>query len=86
MLNENRIDEDSRIYQEIRSHVLSSERYTEAIKDKLTNKAIAELLDISELQEVIEFYEEYIRGESDCYLYDPEDYEEDFDKNFTFIE
>lgn len=71
MLIENRIDNNCRIYQEIWQYIMCSNRYNENIKDKLTDKAIAELLDISELQEIIENYENYEK--------------ENFNENFSFI-
>lgn len=84
MLIEGRVSDQSRIHNELWSIVMSAERYNENLHDRLTDRAIAELMDISELQEVIENYETYQKGERE--LVSDEEYLKDCDKNFSFIQ
>ena len=53
-LIEDRVDYNSCIYDELENYTLSLFNYNEELKERLTRKAIAELLDLSELQEIAE--------------------------------
>ena len=54
MLIEDRIDQDSALYDQLRNYTRAETEYSENLKDKINNRIIAEILDLSILQEIAE--------------------------------
>ena len=54
MLIENRIDEESNIYDQLRNTTRYETNYSKKLENKINSKIIAEILDISILQEIAE--------------------------------